>query len=292
MRFGSSSLETLRVFEACARHGSYTRAAAELGISPAAVSQRMRRLRVELGTAVFRRNGPQIALTQAGEQLARQVSDALALLAAAVAECKGGAAIRVSAAPTFAARWLTPRLGAFTACHGFSVELDPATDLRLPSSFDVAIRSGLGNWKGFTAACLFPIDRTPLYNPDRYTPPKIDSPADLLDCTLIESDDWPAWFEAVGQPFSKLPKRSGVKYPTQDLAGTAALEGAGIALLSPRMFESALQEGRLVQPFETTVSGPEAYWALMDERESRTPVTTFWDWLVKQCHDTLRLSDR
>src|SRR5688572_15165030 len=114
MSFRSPALETLRVFEACARHESYTRAAAELGISPAAVSQRMRNLQAELGTALFDRSGPSIALTEAGQRLAGRVREAMEQLAAAVTECVNPNVIRVSATPTFASRWLASRLATFS----------------------------------------------------------------------------------------------------------------------------------------------------------------------------------
>ncbi|WP_165356615.1 LysR family transcriptional regulator [Sphingosinicella sp. BN140058] len=283
MSFRSPPLETLRVFEACARHGSYTRAAAELGLSPAAVSQRMRNLHAELGTALFHRSGPRVALTDAGQRLAGRVREAMALLAAAVAECADPRILRVSATPTFASRWLAPRLTSFTEPHGLAVAIDPAIDLRAPGSFDIAIRSGFGDWQGYSATKLFPLDRTPLYNPRSYRDQQIEAPRDLLECQLIESDDWPSWFEAAGVPFSGHRQGTGVRYPTQDLAGTAAIEGGGVALLSPRLFQSSILAGQLVQPFDVILSGPEAYWLLIEEREARRSVLAFRDWLATAC---------
>ena len=284
MSVRSIALETLRVFEACARHGSYTRAAAELGVSPAAASQRIRNLHADLGTVLFERSGPRIGLNDAGQRLAERVREAMAELAAAVAECAEPKILRVSAAPTFASRWLAPRLTAFTERHGLGVAVDAAIDLRAPGSFDIAIRSGLGNWKGYSATSLFPIDRTPLYNPQCYRPEKIETPRDLLSCQLIDSDDWPSWFEAAGLPSSAVHhRRAGARYPAQDLAGTAAIEGGGLALLSPRLFESSILAGRLVQPFDIVVSGPEAYWLLIEEREARPSVLAFRDWLAGAC---------
>jgi LysR family transcriptional regulator, glycine cleavage system transcriptional activator len=280
MSFRSPALETLRVFEACARHGSYTRAAAELGISPAAVSQRMRNLRAELGTTLFDRSGPRVTLTEAGQRLAGKVREAMVQLEAAVTECINPNVIRVSAAPTFASRWLAPRLAGFTERHGIAVLLDPSIELRAPGSFDVAVRSGLGPWKGYSATRLFPIERTPLYSPQRYRTEKIETPADLLTCQLIESDDWASWFEAAGLPSSVHLRGAGARYPTQDLAGTAASQGGGVALLSPQLFESSILEGQLVQPFDTVVSGPEAYWLLIGEQEPRRSVLAFRDWLT------------
>ncbi|WCM29397.1 LysR family transcriptional regulator [Sphingomonas sp. QA11] len=286
MKLRPSSLETLRIFEACARNESFTRAAVEIGISPAAVSQRMRSLRTELGTLVFERNGPRITLTDAGRRLADKVGDAMAQLAGAVEECANADIMRVSAAPSFASRWLAPRLASFTDRHNIAVTLDPAIDIRAPGRFDVSVRSGRGNWKGYEATALFPVERTPLYNPQCYRPARIARPADLLACRLIDSDDWPNWFALAG--LSPPPGRlssSAARYPTQDLAGAAVIEGGGVALLSPRLFDSAIAEGRLVQPFDVVLSGPEAYWALISDRESRVSVVAFRDWLVAICRN-------
>lgn len=279
VKLGPSSLESLRVFDACARHASYTRAAEELGISPAAVSQRMRQLQVEIGAPLFDRRGPRIALTGCGEELAEKIGQALSILGAAVRTCRDPGSIRVSAAPTFASRWLAPRLADYAGSH--RITLDAASDLRAPGSFDVAIRSGLGGWKGYCATFLFPIEATPLYNPHLYRPPKLVTPRDLVECALLPSDAWPAWFDAAGVD---LPgdgfAKSGVRYPTQDLAGAAALEGAGLALLSPRLFADAIGQGRLARPFEALVSGPGGYWALVSNHERRPAVLAFRDWLV------------
>lgn len=241
----------------------------------------MRNLHADLGTALFDRSGPRIALTEAGQRLAGKVREAMGQLAAAVAECANPNVIRVSAAPTFASRWLAPRLSSFTERRGLAISLDPSIDLRAPGSFDVAVRSGLGNWKGYSATRLFPIERTPLYNPQRYRPEKIETPADLLNCKLIESDDWPSWFEAAKLPSAAVNLRgAGARYPTQDLAGTAAIEGGGVALLSPRLFENSILGGRLVQPFDIVVSGPDAYWLLVGKQERRPSVLAFREWLV------------
>ncbi|MDT8757749.1 LysR substrate-binding domain-containing protein [Sphingomonas psychrotolerans] len=223
-------------------------------------------------------------MTEAGQRLADRVGEALAQLAAAVADCANPDVIRISAAPTFASRWLAPRLTNFTEAHGLGVALDSAIDLRPAGSFDVAVRSGTGNWKGFSATKLFPVERTPLYNPKRYRPERMEEPVDLLNCRLIESDDWPLWFNAIGLRSPTVGSSgSGARYPTQDLAGTAAIEGGGLALLSPRLFENCLLAGELIQPFDIVVRGPEAYWLLVAEQEARPSILAFRDWLVRAC---------
>ncbi|PSJ38869.1 LysR family transcriptional regulator [Allosphingosinicella deserti] len=287
MSLGPSSLESLRVFDACARHGSYTRAAEELGISPAAVSQRMRHLQADIGAPLFDRRGPRIALTDSGKELAGKVGQALTILGTAVQSCRDCDTIRVSAAPTFASRWLAPRLASFAGSRTHRITIDAASDLRAPGSFDVAIRSGLGRWKGFQATLLFPIEATPLYNPQLYRPAPLAAPRDLVDCARLPSDAWPAWFEAAGVDVpGDAIGGSGVRYPTQDLAGAAVLEGAGIALLSPRLFADALGAGRLVRPFETMLHGPAGYWVLISDHDRRPSVLAFRAWLVEASRKT------
>lgn len=285
MKLRRSSLEALRVFEACVRHGNYTCAAAELAISPAAVSQRMRNLQAEIGTPVFHRSGPRVTLSEAGRRLAERVAGAMAQLAMAVDECTSAERIRVSAAPTFAARWLAPRLARFTEHNGVAVTMDPAIDIRAPGSFDVAVRSGIGDWPGYDARALFPIECTPLYNPQICAAP-IRRATDLLACQLINSDDWSRWFKLAGVavPPGRVPV-SAACYPTQDLAGAAAIDGTGVALLSPRMFQGAITRGHLVQPFETVLSGPESYWVLVSDGEARRQVLAFRDWLIATCEN-------
>ena len=272
------------MFEACARHGSFTRAAGELGVSPAAVSQRMRNLQLDLGIPLFERHGPRISLTADGERLATRVRHALQELATALAECVRPEVVRVSATPTFASRWLAPRLSDFSDRHSVAVSLDPSMDLRAPGQFDVVIRSGSGAWPGYAATRLFPLDLTPLYNPRRYRPDALEAPADLLRCRLIASDDWPGWLAAADVPLTAaaaaLPTAA---FPTQDLAAAAAIEGDGVALLSPRLFERAIAAGDLVQPFPTVVAGADAYWALVGKSEQRGAVLAFHDWLVATC---------
>src|SRR2546428_793706 len=104
-------LQSLQVFEASARLGNFSRAAAELGVTPAAVSLRIRNLESELGTTLFKRNGPRVTLTDSGAELAHSLADALALMKDAIGICRSKPApLRVSAAPTVARAWLVSRL--------------------------------------------------------------------------------------------------------------------------------------------------------------------------------------
>lgn len=244
----------------------------------------MRNFRTELGVQLFERRGPRISLTQDGQRLAERVRSAMSELATALAECAKPGVIRISATPTFASRWLAPRLTAFTEGYDLAVAVDPSVELRAPGSFDVAIRSGRGGWPDYAATRLFPLELTPLYAPARYRPERLQSPEDLLSCQLIHSDDWPRWFSAadVSFPPDAAPARKAA-FPTQDLVATAAMEGAGVALLSPRLFAREIENGDLLQPFDPVVTSPEAYWVLVSDQERRSPVLDFRNWIVRAC---------
>lgn len=277
------SLETLRIFDACARHGNFSRAAAELCITPAAVSQRVRGLELELGRTLFVRNGPRVALSAEGETLFGRTSEMMAIARAAIEELRGSRTLRLTATPSFASRWLAIRIPDFEALHpGIQVDIDVSTDVRRPAAFDVAIRSGLGDWAGVRATRLFPVEGTPMLRPDLLAdlPEGLDEPGDLARLPLIPNSDWPRWFDeqGLGQPDLSAARRS--TFPSQDLAAQAALEGQGAALLSPRLFATEIASGRLVNPYPFVLSGPEQYWLVEPERGAGSTASAFRDWLL------------
>ena len=142
------------------RHGNFTRAAAELGVTPTAVSLRIRDLEAELGAELFYRSGPRIAATEAGAALAGRIGEAFEQIRLAVEAFRGrDHALRVTCAPTFGMRWLAPRLARYHALRGaVPIALDVAAELRSPQDFDVAVRTGLGAWRGFQATALFAVE--------------------------------------------------------------------------------------------------------------------------------------
>lgn len=274
------ALESLRVLEAGARHANFTRAAAELGVTPAAVSLRIRDLEAELGVKLFRRSGPNVTPTEAGAALAGRMAQALGLIRSAVEDCRGAAAsLRVTAAPTFAMRWLTPRLAAYHALpDAVPITLDVSAELRPAEGFDIAIRTGYGDWPGFDAAALMPIEATPMLSPVLAARVKLSSPADLATLPLLPHDGWQRWFHEAGTEVPSL-RFYADDYPTHELDAAAAIEGAGVALLSPRFFGPLLRDGKLVQPFPHVIRGPAAHYALLQPGEARPMVLRFRDWL-------------
>jgi LysR family glycine cleavage system transcriptional activator len=277
------SLQALRIFEASARLGGFTRAATELGLSQSAVSLRMRDLQADLGVALFAATRPRLTLTEAGERLAERVAAGLEVIAEAVDEARRRQPpLRISVNPTFAARWLAPRLGEFTAgVAGSSVELDVGAELKPVGRLGVelAIRSGRGDWPGLEAVRLLPLERTPMMSPalldDLGESPSVEA---LRRLPLLYSEHWMAWLEAAGCEASDLTLVP-ARFPTQDLLAEAAVNGAGVALLSPTLFGPQLARRQLVAPFDLVLSGPDAYFAVYRPGELSTQGRAFLGWL-------------
>lgn len=276
-------LESLRVFEASARHGNFSRAASELGVTPAAVSLRVRQLEIELGQSLFVRSGPRISLTETGKELADRMGQMMALARAAVANCRSSAApLRITVAPTFAARWLGPRLPLYQALPDASpVRLDVSTELRPGAEFDLAIRSGHGEWPGMVATHLLPLERTPMLSPELARRLSVRSPSDLQKLPLAPDDNWRTWFEEVGISDPEL-NFLGIEYPSQEMEAWAALDGIAVALLSPTLFAPFVFEGRLCRPFDHVSNSGEAYYVLRHEQDNRLSVDHFLQWLCAQ----------
>jgi LysR family glycine cleavage system transcriptional activator len=281
------SLESLRFVEACVRHGSFTRAAAELGVTPTAVSLRIRDLEAELGAELFHRSGPRIAATEAGAALAGRIGEALEQIRLAVEAFRGGdLALRVTCAPTFGMRWLAPRLARYHALPDtVPIALDVAAELRSPQDFDVAVRTGLGGWRGFQATALFAVEAAPMLSPALLAGKQLSSPADLASLPLLPYDDWPRWFAEAGVAPPAL-RLYADDYPTHELDAAAAIEGAGVALLSPILFAAQLHEGKLIQPFPHILRGPAQHFLLLKDGEARPAVLRFRDWLVAEARAT------
>jgi LysR family glycine cleavage system transcriptional activator len=277
------SLESIRFLEACVRHASFTRAASELGVTPAAVSLRIRELESELGTKLFYRAGPKIASTDAGRILAGGMREALDHVSRAVEASRGNIGpLRVTAVPSLAQRWLTPRLSRYHALPDAApISLDTSMELRTATTFDVGIRTGDGNWPGLDAIPLMPVDATPMMSGSLCADIALSSPSDLAKLPLLPHDDWPRWFREVGTP-DPILRFCPDEYPTHDLDAVAAVEGEGVALLSPVLFASYVRDKRLVQPFAHIMCGPAWHYAVVREGETRPAVLRFREWLRSQ----------
>jgi DNA-binding transcriptional LysR family regulator len=254
-------LTALRAFEAAARTGSFRAAADALGITPSAISHAIRGLEASLQTTLFSREDRQIALTGQGEALLRHVRQGFDELKRGIAAVSGRSRmlLRLHCAPSFAAQWLVPRLPRLL------VDIEGRLDLRIAASvsytrflndeFDVDIVYGSAWAEQYAHTrnpriVVLPLGEetvTPLCAPALAG--RIHSPYDLLEQTLIESDNkqvrWPAWFAVNGMA---APETRWPRFDRSFLSISAAVDGIGVALESTRLAERELADGRLVRP--------------------------------------------
>lgn len=274
------ALESLRIFETCVSSGSFAAAARRLHLTPAAVSLRIRTLEADLGEALFVRHGPRVAPTAKALALARRLRRGLDAIEAALNEFHAATTpLRVTAPPSFAARWLAPRLSLY---KGGEIELDVSTDVREDTAFDVAIRTGRGEWPGFVAYRLSPVRLTPMLAPSLATAGAPLAPQDLLALTLLPHPDWERWFvEAMGTAPESLVFAN-VEYPTHELNANAACAEEGVALLPPAFYEPLVRANLLVAPFSCALDGPDWHFALVRAGDTRRAPLDFCAWLRDQ----------
>ena len=279
-------LNALRMFDAAARHLSLTRAAQELYVTQAAVSQHIRNLEERLGKPLFRRLPRGLALTDEGQALWPVVAQSFERIEQSlqqVAEPRPREILSVGVVGTFAIGWLIPRLSQFQQLH-------PYIDLRLLTNnnrvdlagegLDAAVRFGDGAWHGTHAQMLLRAPLSPMCTP--MLAQQLREPADLARQTLLRSyrtQEWEGWFAGLDQT---APLARGAMFDSSLTLAEAAAQGAGIALLPARMFEHMLQQGRLVRPFAHEVDTG-AYWlTYLKSRQASSALQTFRQWLMTQ----------
>lgn len=282
-------LSAIRVFEAAARLKSFTRAAAELNITQAAVSWQVKALEQRLGQPLFRRLPREVVLTPSGERLARAASEAVTALRAALSDLTdtGEGVLAITTLQSLATVWLAPRLGAFQLAHPqIAVRLEASGRLvdLTREDMDVAIRSGSGAWPGLTSHYLFPAEGAPLCSPETARALNLSQPRDLLEAPLIGlAGEWDAWFAAAGVEAPSIEGTPRLAADAQTLEVAAALAGHGVALGSPVLFGDDIARGRLVCPFATTIAFGGGYWLVYPaDRRRAAKIAAFRDWLLAQ----------
>ena len=285
MRTFMPPMQALRAFEAAARAGSLTRAAAALNVTHGAVSHQIKALEASLGVSLTERAGRGIRLTDDGERLATRLRGALAEIADALHEVsarRNPRQLRVSVTPSFAARWLLPRLGRFLARHP-DVDLDVRSSVALTDfrrdDVDVAIRHGFGGWPDVRVEHLLADIFFPVCSP-RLRPKLPRKPADLAHCTLLRSDDewWKPWFEAVGLDWPE-PTRGPI-FNDSALMLQAAVEGQGVALARSSLLGNDVKNGLLVRLFDIDIPAPRHHYLVYPPRLADTPkLVVFRTWL-------------
>ncbi|MCY0092673.1 LysR substrate-binding domain-containing protein [Hoeflea ulvae] len=282
-------LNALRVFEAVARHASFSRAADELGMSQTAVSYQIKLLEDILGEQLFLRQPRQIVNTDAAKRMLPNVGTAFELLSEAMMSARQASSetLEIHSSPTFASHWLARNLGSFQLAYpAIAVRLIRVSKItkfdRDPA--DVAIRWGIGPWPDLDCHLLGRFTYAPMLSPGLAASiGGVKQPADLLKLPLIgaEQDAWRHWFTAMGEPVPDLSAHKRYNYIEQDLCGNAALAGEGVAMLNHIYYPDELASGRLVAPFRTPSGDDIGVWLVYPHNRRNTPrIKAFRDWIL------------
>jgi len=296
-------LNALRAFEAAARNLSFTKAADELNVTAAAVSQQVRNLEDIVGVPLFRRLTRAIMLTDAGQAALPLLGDGFDRMALAVEKMRfheSAGILTVSAAPSFAAKWLVRRLPRFQEMYpDIRIRVDPTLGLVDfgREDVDLAIRFGPGNYPDLRSDLLVQEYTTPVCSPRLLEGERPLSTPDniryhkLLHCDWGYSDgeqpDWEMWLKLAG--VDGVDTTRGLTFTTEVLALEAAVEGQGIALANKKIVENDVISGRLVVPFELELDTGYGFYVVCPEAQADVfKNAVFREWLLQEA----RLDDR
>jgi len=294
----------LVTFAAAARHLNFTRAAEEVGLTPAAVSYQIKEIEDQLGVVLFSRTSRTIKLTPAGKIVFEATTDALETLRRAVGRAhklsRGAELLRVTADPVFAGKWLMPRVDAFYAAHPkLDLRFDISSDVRDFDSddIDVGIRFGAGIYGGLRTHRLFDNVIVPVCSPTLLSSgPPIRKPADLAAHRLGHIDwsrsgivwpNWSMWMAAAG--VEDFDDSRCVVFTESSQVIQAAIAGSIVALADFAMIAKDLSEGRLVRPFDLGIPLPRefAYFLVYPQANENDPrIEAFRDWILAEAQAT------
>lgn len=289
-------LNALRAFEAAARHLNFSRAADELSVTPGAVSQQIQNLEDYVGAALFKRTPKGLLLTDAAQTALpalREAFDRLAEAASLLTAAVDGRRLTLTAPPSFAAKWLVPRLGAFEQAH-------PQVDIWLSAGIelidltagevDVAIRYGTGRYPGLEVSRLISETVIPVISPELLQEQPLDTPEDLKNHVLLHDGspdlddscpDWSMWLAARG--LRGVDGMRGPRFNQSSLVIEAAANGRGVALAKRTLAQADLDAGRLVAPLQIATAVDFAYYLVHPKAKGRLPqVKAFISWIVAE----------
>jgi len=289
-------LNALRAFEAAARHLNFSRAADELSVTPGAVSQQIQNLEDYVGAALFKRTPRGLLLTDAAQTALpalREAFDRLAEAASLLTAAVDGRRLTLTAPPSFAAKWLVPRLGAFEQAHPqVDVWLSAGMELidLTAGEVDVAIRYGAGRYPGLEVRRLIAESVIPVISPELARETPLESPEDLKNHVLLHDGspdlddscpDWPMWLAARG--LRGVDGNRGPRFNQSSLVIEAAANGRGVALAKRTLAQADLESGRLVAPLQIATAVDFAYYVVHPKTKGRLPqVKAFVAWLQQE----------
>lgn len=290
-------LNALRAFEASARHRSFSRAAEELNVTPAAISHQIKGLEDYLGAKLFHRAKRTLMLSPAGQTLLPGIRKGFAAFAEAMEDFglyDETGMLTVAVTPSFAAKWLVHRIEHFNRAY-------PEVDIRMTTSMsltdytredvEIGVRYGRGDYEGLVSEYLLSTEIIPVCSPrllngDR----RLEVPSDLENFTLLHDDshrheemypDWAMWLRAAGA--DNVDPSHGLRFDTAGAAQNAAVEGVGVALGRTTLVSDDVAADRLVRLFDVTLPSDFAYWIVYPEASIKRPkVKAFRDWLKSE----------
>ncbi|MDB5449467.1 MAG: transcriptional regulator, LysR family [Phenylobacterium sp.] len=286
-------LNALRAFEAAARHLNFSRAADELSVTPGAVSQQIQNLEDYVGAALFKRTPKGLLLTDAAQTALpalREAFDRLAEAASLLTAAVDGRRLTLTAAPSFAAKWLVPRLGHFEQLHP-QVDVWLSAGLELvdltAGEVDIAIRYGAGRYPGLEVKRLLSETVIPVVSPELLNEQPLDTPDDLKNHILLHDGspdpddscpDWTMWLAARG--LRGVDAMRGPRCNQSSLVIEAAMNGRGVALAKRTLAQADLDAGRLIAPLQIATAVDFAYYLVHPKAKGRLPqVKAFISWI-------------
>ncbi|OCK09514.1 LysR family glycine cleavage system transcriptional activator [Thalassospira sp. 11-3] len=297
-------LQSLRAFDAAARHLNFTRAAEELFVTQGAISQQIRQLEEYLGFRLFFRLPRRLQLTEEGDRLARATFEGFSRIAGEIDSLRAveeAGVVTVSVLQSFAVKWLVPRLGHFREAHP-DIDVRIHADDRLVDfrneGIDLAVRFGRGRYPNLYTELLMRDEVFPVCSPDYLaSSPPLNRPADIAGHQLLHdatshieqprAADWQFWLEGVG--VKGIDLRRGLRFNSGDMVIQAALMGHGVGMARTSLAAQDLKAGLLVRPFPQTVASSYAYYLTCPEENLNRPrVQSFIRWLKDEVAATLK----
>jgi len=289
-------LNALRAFEAAARHLNFSRAADELSVTPGAVSQQIQNLEDYVGVALFKRTPKGLLLTDPAQialPALRESFDRLAEAASMLTAAVDGRRLTVTVPPSFASKWLLPRLGAFEALHP-DVDVWVSAGMELTDfasgEVDLAIRYGAGRYPGLEVIRLMQETVIPVVSPELLADHPLENLSDLASAVLLHDGspdadescpDWTMWLAARG--VRGVDGARGPRFNQSSLVIEAAVGGRGVALAKRALAQADLDAGRLVAPFQIATAVDFAYYLVHPKTKGRLPqVKAFITWITAE----------
>jgi LysR family transcriptional regulator, glycine cleavage system transcriptional activator len=286
------STTCLQAFESVARYGSITRASVELNLTQSAVSRQIHQLESLLDISLFERVRQRVVITDAGKLYlndVRKVITGLKDATSRVMACGGNTnLLNLAVLPTFATRWLMPRLSDFLQKHP-GVTINLATRLTpfdfQSEPFDAAIHYGMANWPGTVPHHLMAEDTVPVCSQRYKIAYRIRKAADLARAVLLHqttrTDAWTEWFEMIGT--TSAHSLRGPRFEQFTMIAQAAICDLGVALLPKLLIEDELASGKLVLLFDQPIRSASSYYLVVPESKmSSLLVAAFTQWLIGQ----------